>query len=131
MTNYLVPGISREILLENFAAELTSAAYALVLRHGIDGSWITVELGFWKATAQIVRKWAQEWPLGKPWDEIKAWREGFLGDLTEGAFYVAVKHGIKGVPVEIEHRLNQAFRSVIKRISHEAWRHQIITHVRY
>jgi hypothetical protein len=39
---------SRDTPLENFAAELTSAAYSVALRHGMAGSWIRVELGLWR-----------------------------------------------------------------------------------
>ena len=44
------------------------------------------------------------------------WRQGFLVDLTEGAFYIAVKHGIKGSLLEVELDLYRAFRSVIRRV---------------
>ena len=106
---------TRDTLLENFAAELTSAAYPLTLRHGMRGSWIKVELGLWRALAETVKKWARERPSAAPSDEFKAWREGLLVDLTESAFYVAVKHGIKGSLLEVELCLYRAFRLVIRR----------------
>ena len=106
---------NRNGLLENLAAELTSAAYPLALRHGIKGSWIKVELGLWKALAETVKQKAQEWPLAWPPDEFKAWREGLLVELTESAFYIAVKHGIKGSLLEVELGLYRAFRLVIRR----------------
>jgi hypothetical protein len=107
---------NRDTLLENFAAELTSAAYPLTLRHGIKrGSWIKVELGLWRALAETVKKWSRERPSAAPSDGFKAWREGLLVDLTESAFYVAVKHGIKGPLLEVELCLYRAFRLVIRR----------------
>jgi hypothetical protein len=106
---------NRETLLENFAADLTTAVYPIALRHGMAGSWIKVELGLWKALAETVKKWSRERPpAGNP-DEFKTWREGFLVELTEGAFYVAVKHGIKGSLLEVELGLYRAFRLVIRR----------------
>ncbi len=35
---------NRDILLENFAAELTSAAYAVTLQHGLKDQWLDLEL---------------------------------------------------------------------------------------
>ena len=84
----------RDSKLENFAAELTVAAYPLALRQGIRGSWIKLELGLWRALADTVRKWAREWPLAGPSDEV--WQERLLAELTQRAFFVAVKHGIEG-----------------------------------
>jgi hypothetical protein len=106
---------NRDTLLENFAAELTSAVYPLALRHGMRGSWITVELGLWRALAQTVKKWAWKRPPTGSEDEHKVWREGFLVDLTESAFYVAVKHGIKGSLLEVELGLYRTFRLVVRR----------------
>jgi hypothetical protein len=105
----------RETVLENFAAELTSAAYLIALRHGLAGSWILVELGLWRALAETVNKWARQKPSAAPSDEFEMWRQDFLADLTEGAFYVALKHGIKGSLLEVELDLYRAFRLVIRR----------------
>jgi len=104
-----------ETLLENFAAKLTSAAYPIALRHGMAGSWIKVELSLWRALAETVKKWARERPPTGSSDEIEVWRQGFLVDLTEGAFYIAVKHGIKGSLLEVELDLYRAFRLVVRR----------------
>ena len=106
---------NRDTLLENFAAELTCAAYPIALRHGMAGSWLKAELGLWRALAETVNKWARERPPAGSSDEFKVWRQGFLMDLTEGAFYIAVKHGIKGSLLGVELDLYRAFRLVIRR----------------
>jgi len=112
---------NRDTLLENLAAELTSAAYPLLAhRDGIRGSWINVELGLWRALAETVRKWAQERAPAGSSDEFEIWREGLLADLTESAFYIAVRHGIKGSLLEVELCLYRAFRLVITRAGQEA-----------
>ena len=54
---------NRDALLENFAAELTSAVYPLVLRHGLRGSWLDLELGLWRALAETVQKVGRETSL--------------------------------------------------------------------
>jgi hypothetical protein len=74
-----------------------------------------MELALWRALAETVKKRARERPPVGPPDELMAWREGLLVDLTESAFYVAVRHGIKGSLLEVELGLYQAFRSVVSR----------------
>jgi hypothetical protein len=106
---------NRDTLLENFAAELTSAVYPLALRYGIRDSWIKVELGLWKALAETVKKWARQWPPAGSSDEFEVWREGLLVDLTDSAFCVAVIHGIKWPLLEVDLGLYRAFRLVIGR----------------
>jgi len=50
--------------LETFAAELTSAAYPVVLRHGRGSSWVDLELDLWKVLAETVQKWGREARIG-------------------------------------------------------------------
>src|SRR5271163_346239 len=108
--------------VENLAAELTGAIYPIALRHGMAASWIKVELGLWRSLAETVKKWAREWPPAGSSDELDVWRERFLRNLTENAFGIAVKHGIKGSRLEVELCLYRALRLVIGR---EAQRIQI------
>ncbi len=53
---------NRATLLENFAAELTCAAYAVALRHGVENKWLDVELELWAALKETVKKREQEPP---------------------------------------------------------------------
>lgn len=46
----------RDRFLEFLAAELTSAAYPVMLRHGVGGKWLELELDLWKAMTESVRK---------------------------------------------------------------------------
>ena len=105
----------RDIRLENLAAELTSAVYPLVLRRGPKGLWLKVELGPWRALAETVQEWARQRPAAASADELKAWREALLVDLTESAFYVALKNGIRGPLLEVELSLYTAVRLVVRR----------------
>jgi hypothetical protein len=106
-----------DIRLEDFAAELTCALYPVVLRRGPKDSWIKVELGLWMALAETVQRWARQRPPGASSDEFEAWRESLIVDLTESAFYVALKNGIKGPLLELELGLYRAVRLVIRRRS--------------
>jgi hypothetical protein len=48
--------------VEDFAAELTEAAYPVLLRHGTVDNWLDVELELWRALVGTVEKWEREWP---------------------------------------------------------------------
>jgi hypothetical protein len=43
------------LALENFAAELTEAAYPVILRQQPKGSWLDLELDLWKILGQTVK----------------------------------------------------------------------------
>jgi hypothetical protein len=53
---------NRETPLETFAAEITSAAYAVALRHGLESKWLDLELELWEALKETVKKWEQGSP---------------------------------------------------------------------
>jgi hypothetical protein len=42
------------------AAELTTAAYAVALQHGLGDSWVDLELDLWRALVAAIRKWHKE-----------------------------------------------------------------------
>jgi hypothetical protein len=44
----------RDAVLDNFAAELTAAAYPIALQHGVHGSSIDLELQMWKKLTEVV-----------------------------------------------------------------------------
>jgi len=48
--------------LENFAAELTAATYAVLLRGGMVANWLDLELDLWNALKETVQKWDRQWP---------------------------------------------------------------------
>jgi len=107
----------RDIRVEDFAAELTGAVYPHILRRGPKDRWINVELALWRALAETVKRSAQQQPAAASADDLEAWREGFVADLTASAFHVALKNGIKGPPLEVELCLYRAVRLVIRRHS--------------
>ena len=49
----------QDTFLDTVAAELTSAAYLAALGHGIQGSWIDLELDLWRALAHAVKQWGR------------------------------------------------------------------------
>jgi len=60
------------IRLEEFAAELTSAVYALVLRRRPGSSWLDVELDLWKALTRTVKRWCRQRAAASCADELEA-----------------------------------------------------------
>jgi hypothetical protein len=63
--------INADHALENFAAELTEAAYPIALRHGVGEKWLDLELDLWRVLTETVKKWDQEappagWPSDAP-----------------------------------------------------------------
>jgi hypothetical protein len=47
------------LLLEDFTADLTRAAYAVALQHGGGGQWLDLELDLWRVLTDTVRKWGR------------------------------------------------------------------------
>ena len=52
----------RDTLRGMFVAELTTAAYAVALRHGTAYSWLDLQLDLWKALNETVICWEQGCP---------------------------------------------------------------------
>lgn len=50
----------RDALLENLAAELTNAAYPVMLKHGMGRKWLEIELDLWTAMIESVKQMKPE-----------------------------------------------------------------------
>ena len=48
---------NQDLVVENIAAELTEAAYPVVLRYGIVGSSIDLKLHLWRVFVDTVKEW--------------------------------------------------------------------------
>jgi hypothetical protein len=105
----------RNAVVDSLAAELTSAAYPVLLRGGLGGSWVELELGLWKALAETVRKWAREWPQSGSPDDLAKWRKGLVAGLIDRAEFVAEELGVQEPLLLVESGLRQAFCSAISR----------------
>jgi hypothetical protein len=103
----------RDTSLEDLAAELTAAVYTVVLRRGVSGSWINLELALWRELVETVKKWAGAWHPIRSTDEIEVWQECFLADLSESAFCVTVKYNIRGSLRELGLDMSTALQSVL------------------
>jgi len=47
-------------LIEDFAADLTSVAYAVALRYGVKDRWLDLQLELWTAMMETAKKWGQQ-----------------------------------------------------------------------
>jgi hypothetical protein len=47
---------------ESLAAELTVAAYAVAVRHGMGRKWLDLELDLWRVLTETVKKWGRKPP---------------------------------------------------------------------
>ena len=47
---------NRDAALENFAAQLTAAAYPIALRAGVGDRWLDLELDLWRAMTETVKQ---------------------------------------------------------------------------
>ena len=52
--------VHRDDLLENFVAELTTAAYRVALRTRTQGTWLDLELDLWRELADTAKTWERE-----------------------------------------------------------------------
>ncbi len=102
--------------LEDFAAELTNAAYPVMLRRAPNAPWFKLELRLWKALEKTVQEWDQCPP--REVDAFREWDDLFLKDVTGRALAVAQDNGVRAPGDEIESRLAQAFEPVIRRNCH-------------
>jgi hypothetical protein len=102
----------RDIRLENFAAELTNALYPLVLRREPTELWVNVELSLWRALTQTVETHLRQRSATAS-EKLEAGCQELVVDLTESAFSIAVKIGIKGSLRSLELSLYRAVRVAI------------------
>ena len=109
---------ARDTSLAILAAELTDAAYAVALRHGVSGSWIDLQLALWGVLAQAVEQ--AEPPSAACPDEIEAWREGFLADLIAAGYRAALRHGLRRPFLQVVCDLYEALRPLVARIEGSA-----------
>jgi hypothetical protein len=104
---------NRDILLDDFAAELTAAAHSVALRRGVGGRWLDLELDLWRSQAETVQRRGREWPRASGPAASAAWWEGLVPELTAVAYHTTQRHGVRGSLREVTSALDQAFRSTI------------------
>jgi hypothetical protein len=102
-------------VLTSFAADLADAAYSVVLRHGIGGLWIDLQLDVWRVLAATITETPRSTSHLPVAAEFYAWREVFLSELTDAAYRTVLHHGLQGPFLDVELDLHVALREVIER----------------
>jgi hypothetical protein len=103
-------------LLETLAAELTDAAYPIVLRQGVGDRWLDLELALWGVLADTVQKWGRGLPRAGWPGAFAVCREKLLAELTAAACRTTLRYGVQGSFREVELGLYRVFRSLIGEI---------------
>ena len=98
-------------------AELTGAVYRFLLRYGLKGSWVRVEMALWRGLADVTDQWARERPSPLCAGQSRAWRAGFVADLKAGALSIARQGGIDGPEPGPESGLSRACRHALRQHS--------------
>jgi hypothetical protein len=84
---------------EDLAAELATAVYPMLLRHGLNDSWLTTELLVWKRLTRTIKRWNREGPPRTTPHELDALRQRlFTSDSDElvGRCAKAIEEGSGG-----------------------------------
>jgi len=63
MSNSHAPERKRDLQLENFAANLTDAAYRVALQHGVGDRWIELQVNLWGAMTEAIEQRSGLQPL--------------------------------------------------------------------
>jgi hypothetical protein len=101
--------------LTSFAADLTDAAYSVMLQHRIRGSWIDLQLDVWRVLAMSIARTQGLSSRFISAAEFLEWREAFVSELTDVAYRTALRYGVQGPFLDIELELHVALREAVER----------------
>ena len=110
-----VSATDRAACVAAFSADLTDAAYSILLRHRVGGSWIDLQLEVWRALAATVEESDGKAPAGSSGTEFNIWREILLARATDAAYRVALRHELREPFLELELDLQETLRKVVER----------------
>ena len=108
----------RDLRIENFAAELTSVLYPLMLRCAPKYGWLKLELALWRTLAKTTKRWVRHRPQAVSADDLETWREGLLGALSGSVLCIALNHGLGGRLGDVESQLHRTFHLLTTRYIH-------------
>lgn len=98
---------SVKTLKDRLTEELTDLAYPVVLRQGVKGPSIDVELAVWKAIDATLQEMLQRLPLEMA--QTPPASAIVLARLTKAVYWVALRHGFRGTFSDVEFGLWDAF----------------------
>jgi hypothetical protein len=100
---------SFKILKDRLAGELTDLAYPVVLRQGVKGLSVEVELAIWKAIDGTLQEMLQ--PLLAETAQTPPAAGIVLARLTKAVYQVALRRGFRGTFADVEFGLWDAFHT--------------------
>jgi hypothetical protein len=114
MNDNAMAASNRAMLLGTLAIRLTSAAYPIAARHGMQLFWVDLGIDLWTALDKKVEDLERElagagWPA-----DFEAWRDRLAAELTDAAYRIALQYGALGSFLELELGLYHAFCQVVK-----------------
>jgi hypothetical protein len=101
--------ISLKSLKDSLVAELTDLAYPVVLRQGVKGLSVDVELSIWKAIDGALQEMLQRLRFGTA--QTAPASGVVLARLTRVVYQAALRHGFRGTFADVEFGLWDAFHS--------------------
>jgi hypothetical protein len=99
---------------EHWAAELTTAAYLVALRHGATSQWLELQLELWRALSATVAKGEGEFTARCEPSQLAFSAEDFLAELAYVAYRVALPYGRRRSFLDLELELYQTFRRIVE-----------------
>jgi hypothetical protein len=106
---------NRDRLPENFAAELTSSIYPLLLGGGPEDSWLSVQLSLWREIDATVKKWIRVRPPDLLAWQSERWQANFLADVANAAMFVALAYGYDRSESDLKSRIDRTLRRAFRR----------------
>jgi hypothetical protein len=94
-------------LRDEFAAELTDAAFQAASRYGVNGPSVDQELDLWRALGDVVRK--QQGP-----GRARPRPENLVAELTDAAYRVTLEHGFRAPFVDVRLGLWEALCQAVR-----------------
>jgi hypothetical protein len=100
-------GPRRDAFDEDWAAELTTAAYVVALRHCATNQWLDLQLELWRALSAAVAAGASaNGPIFRA--------EDFLAELAYVAYRIALPYGCRPSFLDLELELYQTLRHTVE-----------------
>lgn len=121
--------LDERTLPTHWAADFADAAFLVLLRSGVGGSWTDLRLDVWRALASSINKCAEQksFALAGP-DDVQPWREALAAEVSDAVYRSALRRGLQTSFLAVEVGLYRALRRVIEQfpaghpVAPELWR---------
>jgi hypothetical protein len=94
---------------EDWAAQLTMAAYLVVLCHGPPRNWLDLQLDLWRALSATMAR-----------GDVTVLAEDHLAELAYVAYRIALPYGVRRSFLDLELELYRTFRRAVENAARES-----------